>query len=196
MECLIDDVLRIFPKEGSLLDALHWFKSRGSCQANLIGAMERYSATVHIGVHLDAISADYHKAFDWVSHSPLLECLRQIRLNDTLITCVLHYVGSKNYRAGKRDSFQYLQQLERGTTGVHVPNIFSIFMNCLFLQANSLFVIYIDKVKVFREARTTLDFQTLQTIRSRLYRFLVASSLLWRIGKRETVRIDRLNVSG
>jgi len=52
---------------------------------NLLETLEAWTRIIEEGLGLDAIYLDYRKAFDTVPHRRLLQKLRKLGINDTLL---------------------------------------------------------------------------------------------------------------
>ena len=116
------------------------------------------------GYGVDAISLDYRKAFDSVSHRKLLEKLKLIGLNKNLLQWLEQFLTTRTVRVKVRGSFsEWMRVLSGVPQGLMIgPLLFLLFVNDLPDWVVSCFKMFVDDTKLWRTISDESDSTTLQ----------------------------------
>lgn len=129
-----------------------------------------------------------------MSYPQPLEQLREIKLNETLIIWVSHYLRNRKFLVrvnwSLSNSFQAPNGVPLG------PGLFTVFVHSLPLQGVYKFLLYANDVRICPEAGSTLDSQALQAECDRIQRWSVANCLPVSARKCEVIQIEGCHING
>jgi len=165
MESLIKDKLSEFINVKKILTKhQHGFMQQRSCLTNLLEAMERWTDAVDNGYGIDVLFLDYRKAFDSVSHRKLIEKLKNLGIQDKLLSWIEQFLTARTLKVGVRGSFSELIQVLSGVPQGSVlgPLLFLLFVNDLPDWIVSSLKMFADDTKLWREMRTESESSILQ----------------------------------
>ena len=130
----------------------HGFRSRHSCETQLLGAINDFQVCLNDGKHIDALFLDFSKAFDKVSHSKLCHKLSHYRINGR----ILHWMT--DFLSDRLQSFvlegkisrphSVLSGVPQGT--MLAPLLFLLYINDITKPIKSTIKLYVDDILMYR----------------------------------------------
>lgn len=167
----------------------HGFYPGRSTGSSLICFSQYLNHSIDRGGQVDAMYADFSKAFDQLSHNILISKLAAYGFSDSLLRFVRSYLNGRKYTVYYRGcvSAPYL-----GTSGVPQgsnlgPFLFNLFVNDLLSNLTCQKLMYADDLKIFNSISTPDDCLSLQLDLHRLSEWAVTNGLLLNIGKCKVV---------
>jgi hypothetical protein len=147
-----------------LCDNQHSFRSKRSCETQLIITIEEITRKLVTGEQVDIILLDVSKAFDRVPHRRLLHRLRYyIIRNNTFLRIqdfLSHRTQEVQLEGRKSTTADMLSGVPRGT--VLGPLVFLLFINDLPESTESNARLFADDCLLFRPIRNNMDRQIVQ----------------------------------
>jgi len=99
MESIIKDrIVRFLESSEFFSSYQHGFVKGRSCLTNLLETFEAWTKALNDGYDVDIVYLDYRKAFDTVPHSRLLDILKAIGINDTMLAWIKDFLLSRRMR--------------------------------------------------------------------------------------------------
>ena len=135
----------------------HGFVRGRSCQTNILLCLERWTEMLDDGRGVDVAYFDYSKAFDKVSHRPLLVKLKAYGIDGRLLVWLEAYLRDQKQRVVVGNAKSSWLEVISGTTQGTVLGflLFLIFINDLpkkcSLEDESLVQLLADDTKTFQE---------------------------------------------
>ena len=174
MEHIIaSNITKHFQVNNILFHLQHGFRSKRSCETQLIGLVEDPARKIIQGHQIDLILLDFSKAFDKVNHLKLLYKLHQHGIQDTTLQWV------KSFLIGRRQSV-----LVNGDTSDEVPVtsgvpqgsvlgplLFLLYINDLPENIVSQVRLFADDTAVYLTVNSSTQQQTLQEDLNRLQKW-------------------------
>ena len=155
-------------EEGHLLSDSQWgFRSGRSTTSALLSTLSSWLSSLDSGMDIYAVFFDYQKAFDTLSHHPLLDKLSSIALDSHLISWVANYLTSRNQRFMVDGAVCRTSPVLSGVPQGSVLGLllFLIYINCVTSiptspdTQNSL---YADNFLLYKPISTPCDLDTLR----------------------------------
>ena len=81
-----------------LCDNQHGFRSKRSCETQLLGAMNDFAKALNSGEQIDALFLDFSKAFDKVPHERLCHKLSHYGINGHLLDWIKSFLTERDYK--------------------------------------------------------------------------------------------------
>ena len=161
---VFSNVRRHLDTHNILAEEQHGFRSKRSCESQLITFVQELFNKVAGGGQVDTVVLDFSKAFDKVPHARLLNKLDFYGIRSKTHDWVGAFLNKRQHRV-VLDGFlsntaEVLSGVPQGT--VLGPTLFLIFINDLPQSVNSSVRLFADDCVLYREIRCRQDTVTLQ----------------------------------
>ena len=151
-------------KHSILTPAQHGFRTKRSCETQLIATIHELANGLSDGQQIDAILLDFAKAFDKVPHKRLLHKLQYYGVSDYTLKWVESFLNSRKQHVlvegTMSDEAEVVSGVPQGT--VMGPLLFLVFINDLPESVNSSVKLFADDCLLYRPIRSTSDSTKLQ----------------------------------
>ena len=165
MESLIkDQLVKYIDKNSALTRHQHGFIQHRSCLTNLLETLESWTEALDEGYGVDVLFLDYRKAFDSVPHRKLIEKLKQLGIQGSLLGWIEQFLKARTMRVGVRGAYSNWIQVLSGVPQGSVlgPLLFLLFVNDLPNWIVSSLKMFADDTKMWRSLKTEKDRVSLQ----------------------------------
>ena len=147
-----------------LCDSQHGFRTRRSCETQLIGVINDFQDCLNAGNHIDALFLDFPKAFDKVSHSKLCHKLSHYGINGKILHWIKDFLTDRLQSVvleGKSSRpHPVLSGVPQGT--VLGPLLFLLYINDITKPIKSTIRLYADDILMYRIINSENDCSCLQ----------------------------------
>ena len=151
-------------KYSILCDNQHGFRTKRSCETQLIGVINDFQNCLNSGSHIDALFLDFAKAFDEVSHIKLCHKLSFYGINGNLLSWIKDFLLERSQSVileGKiSSSHPVLSGVPQGT--VLAPLLFLLYINDIIEPIKSTIRLYADDILMYRVIDSVDDHYNLQ----------------------------------
>ena len=108
----------------------HGFRSRRSCETQLLTVMEHWTRCIDDGASIDVVYLDFLKAFDKVPHRRLLVKLKAYGVNGRVLQWIDAFLSNRKQRVTVRGSLSEWSSVTSGVSQGSVlgPTLFIIFL--------------------------------------------------------------------
>ena len=180
IEHIVSNVRRHLDTHNILAEEQHGFRSKRSCESQLITFVQELLNKVAGGGQVDAVVLDFSKAFDKVPHARLMNKLEFYGIRSKTHDWVGAFLNKRQQRVVLDDfssniiiiiilnTAEVLSGVPQGT--VPGPTLFLIFINDLPQSVNSSVRLFADDCVLYREIRCKQDTVTLQQDLDALHR--------------------------
>lgn len=148
-----------------LVDSQHGFRSRRSCETQLLTFVHELAKNMQGGGQTDIVLMDFSKAFDKVPHRRLLTKLHHYGIKGPILSWIDNFLTQRQQRVlvdGESSDFKpVLSGVPQGT--VLGPLLFLMFINDLPECANSSVRLFADDAVLYRKINSTADCNILQS---------------------------------
>ena len=148
-----------------LIPQQHGFINKRSTETNLCEFIDIVLYAMNCGYQVDVIYTDFSKAFDKISHSLLIDKIKQAGIHGDLLRWLESYLRDRTQAVAVRGFTSSFVPITSGVPqGSHLgPLLFNIFLNDIvqsFQHSQSL--LYADDAKIFKIIREREDCTKLQ----------------------------------
>jgi hypothetical protein len=171
----------------------HGFRSKQSCESQLIITVEDLARNLNNGLQTDLQILDFQKAFDTVPHRRLLSKLDHYGIRDSILMWIQNWL---TYRTQKvvvdgesAEPTQVLSGVPQGT--VLGPLMFLIYINDIgfHIDTSTCIRLFADDCVLYRVIKTSHDNKVLQNDLSSLYKWSEKWQMSFNTAKCKTLRV-------
>ena len=163
-----------------LSDKQFGFLPGRSTVLQLLKVLDQWTEILDSGGEVDVVYCDFQKAFDQVSHSRLIQVLKNYHIDESLISWIDAFLSNRKQRVSLNGVCSSWVQVLSGVPQGSVlgPVLFVIFINSLVdkIHGSELFM-YADDVKAFKSIITNEDISILQNDLDRMHQWSCGSLL-------------------
>ena len=151
-------------KYSILCDNQHGFRSKRSCETQLLGAVNDFTKALNSGEQIDALFLDFSKAFDKVPHERLCHKLSHYGINGHLLDWIKSFLTDRTQSVvidGESSCpSTVLSGVPQGT--VLAPLLFLIFINDITQDLQCTVRLYADDILIYNIIHLPNDSEHLQ----------------------------------
>lgn len=142
----------------------HGFRQGRSCDSQLSGLIEDLAKTLDNRSQVDLVILDFSKAFDTVPHQRLLRKLKNVGINNSLLSWIEHFLTSRHQRVQLEGAFSQESPVTSGVPQGTVlgPLLFLLYINDLPDSVSSKVRLFADDCILYREICRPEDSKLLQ----------------------------------
>ncbi len=147
-----------------LLPEQHGFRSKLSCETQLVEVMHEWSQALDDTGQMDVILLDFSKAFDKVSHPKLLQKLSYYGIRGQSLDWIKAFLSHRTQTVAVNGCHSGLADVTSGVPQGSVlgPLLFLIFINDIAEEITSPLRLFADDSAAYRLIRSAADHATLQ----------------------------------
>ena len=177
---------------GLLNDGQHGFRSKRSCETNLLIAREECSDIKAEEADVDAVFIDFSKAFDKVPHRRLMRKLEANGVSGHILQWIEDFLEGRSFKVRVNGYYSEFKEVLSGVPQGSVlgPLLFIIYINDLLEVIQSPCLLYADDIKLWRISSRGEEVD-LQEELNRLMRWSTAWQLPVNIGKCKYMHLGR-----
>ncbi len=171
----------------------HGFRSKHSCESQLISFTQEVNDSLEQGQQTDVIVMDFSKAFDKVDHHKLVQKLHRLGVNPQIATWIKSFLHGRTQQVvvegHNSDTLPVLSGVPQGS--VLGPCLFLSYINDMPDSVKSKVRLFADDTIVYLTIKSNTDAQTLQHDLTCLERWESDWSMEFNPDKCEVLRISR-----
>ena len=140
------------------------FRSKRSCETQLLKIIEHWSRVIEDGTSIDVIYLDFQKAFDKVPHRCLMTKLKAYGIQGNVLNWLEIFLSNRKQRVSVRGSYSDWTNVISGIPQGSVlgPTLFIIYVNDLPDALLSFSGLFADDTKLYRPIISPVDTDLLQ----------------------------------
>ncbi|MCG7866607.1 MAG: reverse transcriptase family protein, partial [Candidatus Thiodiazotropha taylori] len=161
---LVSNIMDHLDKHTILTDCQHGFRSRRSCETQLIGLTHDLGLSLDKKKQTDLVILDFSKAFDRVPHQRLLKKLDHYGIRGEVYQWIRSFLSNRTQQVVVDGENSYSAPVISGVPQGTVlgPLLFLIFINDLPQTIQSNVRLFADDCIVYRELNSSYDCEILQ----------------------------------
>eukprot|EP00794_Sanderia_malayensis_P006479 gene6479-7218_t len=153
-------------KEQIIVDEQHGFRSKRSCETQLITALEDIARKRNMGSNVDILILDFSKAFDTVPHGRLMSKLDHygIKRSTDIGRWISAWLWDRNQQVVVDGEVSSSVKVESGVPQGTVlgPLLFLLFINDITMQIDSHLRLFADDCLLYEEVNDSVMAENLQ----------------------------------
>ena len=161
---LVSNIMKYFDSHNILSPQQHGFRSKHSCETQLIGFTQEIADNLEQGQQSDVIIMDFSKAFDKVDHHKLIHKLRHLGINSKVTSWIHSFLNNRSQQVlveGKcSDRLPVLSGVPQGS--VLGPCLFLAYINDLPNSIKSRARLFADDTIVYLTIKPKSSAESLQ----------------------------------
>ena len=148
----------------------HGFRSRLSCETQLVSAIHEWASILNIKSQADVIQLDFSKAFDKVSHSKLLHKLSHYGIQGQTLLWIKGFLCNRSQSVSVNGVHSTPCKVISGVPQGSVlgPTLFLIYINDIVGDIKSNIRLFADDTIMYRQVISPADHRILQQDLDRL----------------------------
>ena len=165
LEAIIKDkIMSYFTINNFFCNEQFGFRSKRSCETQLLTVMKHWSRLIEDGTCIDVIYLDFQKAFDKVPHKRLMNKLKVYGIQGNVYTWIQNFLSNRKQRVSVHGSYSDWTNVLSGVPQGSVlgPTLFIIYVNDLPGNILSLLGLFADDTKIYRPIFLPADIDMLQ----------------------------------
>ncbi len=190
---LVSNIMSFYEKHNILSQFQYGFRSKHSCETQLISFSQEVYDNLEQGQQTDIIVMDFSKAFDKVDHHKLLMKLHRLGIHPKTICWISSFLYGRTQQVAveghNSDNLPVLSGVPQGS--VLGPCLFLSYINDLPDSVKSKVRLFADDTIVYLTVKSTQDAQTLQNDLLNLENWESDWSMEFNPDKCEILRISR-----
>jgi hypothetical protein len=153
-----------------LFDKQHGFRSKYSCETQLISAIHEWGTELNARGQVDVVLLDFSKAFDKVSHKHLLHKLEYYGIKGKTLGWIEAFLSERKQSVSVNGDHSSPAAVTSGVPQGSVlgPMLFLLYINDIHEQLHSEIRLFADDSIVYREINSPDDHRLLQEDLDRL----------------------------
>ena len=161
---LHSNIMGHFEHHSILTDAQHGFRSKRSCETQLITTIQDLASGMSDGHQIDAILLDFAKAFDKVPHQRLLYKLHHYGIRGPTLSWIESFLTGRKQHVLTEGAISSEAEVDSGVPQGTVmgPLLFLAFINDLPDVVSSPVRLFADDCLIYRSIKSSRDTTTLQ----------------------------------
>ena len=120
---ILSSIMRFFNNHKILHDCQHGFRSKRSCETQLIGTLQSIASKLKVKSQVDVIQLDFSKSFDKVPHQRLMYKLQFYGVRGSIVKWIQSFLSNRKQKVlleGEMSSEKYvLSGVPQGTVLRH-----------------------------------------------------------------------------
>ena len=190
---LVSNIMSYFDSQNILSPQQHGFRSKHSCETQLIGFTQEISDNMENGQQTDVIIMDFSKAFDKVDHHKLIHKLKHMGIDNKVTNWIQSFLRNRSQQVqveGKQsEKLPVLSGVPQGS--VLGPCLFLAYINDLPDSIRSRARLFADDTIVYLSIKSHSSPQQLQKDLKMLEEWEKEWSMEFNPDKCEVLRIHR-----
>ena len=194
MEHILHSCIMSHLEQHSILtDAQHGFRSRRSCETQLIATVQDLARNMSDGKQTDVILLDFAKAFDKVPHRRLLNKLHYYGIRGSTLSWIENFLSGRKQRVLVEGATSLEAEVTSGVPQGTVmgPLLFLVFINDLPDSVSSNVKLFADDCLLYRTINSIHDSIALQQDLTSLEQWEHSWQMAFHPQKCTTIRITR-----
>ena len=153
LEAIIKDkIMSYFTINDFFCNEQFGFRSKRSCETQLLTIMEHWSRLIEDGTCIDVIYLDFEKTFDKVPHKHLMNKLKAYGIQGNVYTWIQNFLSNRKQRVSVHESYSDWTSVLSGVPQGSVlgPTLFIIYVDDLPGNILSSLGLFADDTKIYR----------------------------------------------
>ena len=190
---VFNQVMDHLDKHKILIDSQHGFRSRSSCETQLLQTTDDILQNLNNKKQTDCAILDFSKAFDKVPHQRLRSKLQCYGIRNRTLHWIMAFLSDRNKRVIKDSAASLFSSVESGFPQGTVlgPLLFLIFINDIDNNITSNIRLFADDCLVYRQIDSANDQIAQQRDIDTLLHWAKTWQMLFNVDKCTVLQISR-----
>ena len=190
---IVSNMITFLEEQHILYDKQHGFRSKRSCETQLIEFMHELHQSMQKNTQVDAVVMDFSKAFDKVAHNRLIYKLDFYGIRGQTLAWIKDFLSNRKQRVliGGESSEEAPVTSGVPQGSVLGPALFLVFINDLPEQVKSSVRLFADDTIVYHNIKDTKDCEELQQDLLELERWETEWQMEFHPDKCNIIRVTR-----
>ncbi|MCG8048091.1 MAG: hypothetical protein JAY66_20795 [Candidatus Thiodiazotropha taylori] len=187
------NVVSHMDKHNLLYDLQHGFRSKRSCETQLVTLLEDLMRNSTAGSQTDLVLLDFSKAFDKVSHQKLLLKLHKYGIRGPILTWIQAFLSNRTQTVVLENEHSNTIPVTSGVPQGSVlgPILFLIYINDLPDMTKSKVRLFADDTAIYLAVSSLRDAQILQQDLDHLHKWELEWDMEFNPGKCVVIHVTR-----